>query len=207
MNKIEQAIATILSTSLSDNQKQQALLLVCSTEQPATKQPQFKPTKNPPQDTFVYLIENEQGHIKIGFSGNPEKRLSQLKTACPSAKLIHKFSGTMQDEKHLQSLFAALNIDKEWFRLGGADIEEIKQFFESKKLARYSEALEYEAIKTAILDGSYFDFEDVVGTNAIRRYTKMTSPSGKGAGQAKAIRFVKYAENDRLPMTKTEFAK
>lgn len=64
--------------------------------------------------------------------------------------------------------------------------------------------LEYEAIKTAILDGSYFDFEDAVGTNAIRRYTKMTSPSGKGVGQAKAIRFVKYAENDRLPMAKTD---
>jgi len=132
MNKIEQAIATILSTSLSDHQKQQALLLVCTTEQSPQKT-QFKPTKNPPQDTFVYLIENEQGHIKIGFSGNPEKRLSQLKTGCPSAKLLHKFIGTMQDEKHLQSLFSGKNIDKEWFRLNGGDIEDIRGYFNKKE--------------------------------------------------------------------------
>ena len=132
MNKIEQAIATILSASLSDYQKQQALLLVCTTEQPTPK-PQFKPVKNPPQDTFVYLIENEQGHIKIGFSGNPDKRLSQLKTGCPSAKLLHKFIGAMQDEKHLHSLFSGKNIDKEWFRLNGSDIEEIKDYFNKKE--------------------------------------------------------------------------
>jgi len=133
MNKIEQAIATILSTSLSDHQKQQALLLVCTTEQSPPK-PQFKPVKNPPQDTFVYLIENEQGHIKIGFSGNPEKRLSQLKTGCPSAKLIHKFTGTMQDEKHLQSTFSATNVDNGWLKLDKGDVEEIQYFFQRKSI-------------------------------------------------------------------------
>jgi len=64
--------------------------------------------------------------------------------------------------------------------------------------------LEYEAIKNAILDGSYFDFVDIVGTNAIRKYTRMISPSGKGIGQTKAIRFVGYAKEDRLPMSKDD---
>ena len=58
MNKIEQAIALILSTSLSDNQKQQALLLVCASEQTPQK-PQFKPIKNPPQD-MVDTLKKEQ---------------------------------------------------------------------------------------------------------------------------------------------------
>ena len=111
MNKIEQAIVAILSTSLSDRQKQQALLLVCASEQNQTQAKQ--PTKNPPQDTFVYLIENEQGHIKIGFSGNPEKRLSQLKTACPSAVLLHKFKGTIQkDIGQAKGLFGLLDMLK-----------------------------------------------------------------------------------------------
>lgn len=161
MNKIEQAIALILSTSLSDNQKQQALLLVCASEQTPQK-PQFKPIKNPPQDTFVYLISNEQCHIKIGFSGNPEKRLSQLKTACPSAVLLHKFIGTMQDEKHLQSLFIGKNIDKEWFRLNGGDIEEIKDYFAKKG------NIAYDKLKESVLNGNFYQsFKKCNGRNAM----------------------------------------
>jgi len=177
MNKIEQAIALILSTSLSDNQKQQALLLVCSSEQNQPK-PQFKPVKNPPQDTFVYLIENEQGHIKIGFSGNPEKRLSQLKTGCPSAKLLHKFIGTMQDEKHLQSLFSGKNIDKEWFRLNGGDIEEIKEYFEVKKSIKNTQL---EQLIQSINTKEFFKKESFVGVNSIKRQCKT------GTGKAQVL--------------------
>ena len=129
MTKIEQAIACILSTSLSDFHKKQALLLVCTQEQI-----QQKPAhKNPPQETFVYLIANAEGHTKIGFSGNPEKRLQQLKTACPSAKLLCKFVGTLQDEKHLHSMFHHRRFANEWFDLSQNDFCHIHNYFNDRK--------------------------------------------------------------------------
>jgi len=167
MTTIESAISAILKTSLHQSEKGQAILAVLSSEQNQPK-PQFKPVKNPPQDTFVYLIENEQGHIKIGFSGNPEKRLSQLKTGCPSAKLLHKFIGTMQDEKHLQSLFSGKNIDKEWFRLNGGDIEEIKEYFEAKKIIRKSVAFAIDALRNGVVSGDFFEtYSKCNGRNAM----------------------------------------
>ncbi len=121
MNKIEQAIATILSTSLSDNQKQQALLLVCSIEQPSAKTPQF--TKNPPQDGFIYLVKNNNGHIRIVFSKTQENMMGL------GDNILDKFAGTKQDKEGLQSVFKNKFIGNEFFDLNESEIKEIQDYF------------------------------------------------------------------------------
>lgn len=136
---LEKAISAVLDSRLDDSKKSHALYLLCLFKQEKLSQSYIQPKaqiKNPPCDTYVYLIGNSEGYVKIGFSGNPEKRLAQLKTGCHSAVLLYKFIGTMQDEKHLHALFSNKKISNEWFSLSNQDIELIISFFENKKTAR-----------------------------------------------------------------------
>jgi len=128
MNKIESAITTILNTSLSDNQKQQALLLVCSIEQPAAKTPQS--TKNPPQDGFIYLVKNNNGHIRIVFSKTQENMMGL------GDNVLGKFSGTKQDKEVFQFIFKDKYIGNEWFNLNESEIKEIQDFLKGKDIKK-----------------------------------------------------------------------
>lgn len=66
---------------------------------------------------YVYFIEAlGLNKIKIGFSDNPERRISQLTTGSPvPLKLITKIPGSIQLERELQARFEPIRFDKEWF--------------------------------------------------------------------------------------------
>ena len=127
-NTIDQIRAT-LSLPVDDSAKIQFITLLVDQYQPETK-------KNASSNGFVYLIKNEAtGHVKIGFSGNPEQRLEQLKTGCPDAVLIHKFAGTIADEKTLHSLLDSFRIKREWFFIDDKAINLIHDYFNGEDLS------------------------------------------------------------------------
>lgn len=61
---------------------------------------------------------------KIGRSNNPEKRVSELKTANPSIRLI--FYGNGDKEKILHQMFENCRVAREWFDLTDAQVREAK---------------------------------------------------------------------------------
>lgn len=67
---------------------------------------------------MIYLITNRvEDCCKIGYSNNPEIRLTQLQTANKSElELETVIDGTMQDEKKLHKLFSAKSLHGEWFK-------------------------------------------------------------------------------------------
>ena len=65
---------------------------------------------------FIYYIESYDGPIKIGFSVNPQFRLSTLQ--CASAyplRVIYAQPGTLSDEKRLHRRFDDERLEGEWF--------------------------------------------------------------------------------------------
>lgn len=65
---------------------------------------------------FVYVIESASGHYKVGYSINPQKRLSQLATASAEALTLRAtFPGTIQDERELHEALEPWRIGREWF--------------------------------------------------------------------------------------------
>lgn len=66
---------------------------------------------------MIYFILNEQNnHVKIGFSNNPDKRLSTLQTACShDLKLLLSFYGDREVEKYLHNKFKKYHVKNEWF--------------------------------------------------------------------------------------------
>ena len=57
--------------------------------------------------------------VKIGFTTNPEARLSSLATGAPELMLMMK-PGTLTMERELHRRFAGLRVHREWFLLRGA---------------------------------------------------------------------------------------
>jgi hypothetical protein len=55
--------------------------------------------------------------VKIGYcSGNPERRITSLKTGCPHPlKLLGRFEGSRDDERAWHRRFAHLRVHGEWF--------------------------------------------------------------------------------------------
>lgn len=72
---------------------------------------------------YVYLIieVNSGGGLtygKIGYSVNPEKRVTELQTANPRPlALLYKMKGTEADEKRLHRKYRKDNVLQEWFRI------------------------------------------------------------------------------------------
>ena len=70
--------------------------------------------------SFIYLIQCETTRaIKIGYSGNPIRRLYDLQCGCPSPLvLLHHFpdENVREKEKQLHKLFKSDRIHGEWFR-------------------------------------------------------------------------------------------
>lgn len=65
----------------------------------------------------VYFIQNEFGDVKIGFSKEPVKRLSELQSGTPGdLELIRVIDGERPTEKWLHDRFSDLHINREWFR-------------------------------------------------------------------------------------------
>lgn len=66
--------------------------------------------------SFVYFIRSEQsGFIKIGFSHDPQRRISELATSQP-VKLLGYFTGTKHTEANLHVRFAECRAHGEWFK-------------------------------------------------------------------------------------------
>lgn len=69
--------------------------------------------------TFLYLIEAENGRVKIGCSSAPEKRVYSFCNGSCAVRLIAKWSGTLDDEAEMHQRFSAARVYREWFRLEG----------------------------------------------------------------------------------------
>ena len=67
--------------------------------------------------TFIYFIQSgEDGPIKIGFSGSPDRRVPQLQTGNPRELLLrHVIPGDTAIERQLHSRFEPARIRGEWF--------------------------------------------------------------------------------------------
>ena len=70
---------------------------------------------------YVYFINDGHGHMKIGISNNPEKRLRSIQTGNPyklSIDRVEKYS-TYEDafrrETELHNKFKDYNLHGEWF--------------------------------------------------------------------------------------------
>lgn len=73
------------------------------------------------EESFLYFIEAvDTGFIKIGRSGDPERRLAQLSTGSPNQLVIlGKISGGSSLESELHRRFGALRERGEWFKVNG----------------------------------------------------------------------------------------
>lgn len=70
---------------------------------------------------YVYVIQDEQQRIKLGFADNVEERLAQLQTGNADVLMIVyrlRVNNMRKAETALHSLFAAYRLRKEneWFR-------------------------------------------------------------------------------------------
>lgn len=76
----------------------------------------------------IYVIGNlYHGLIKIGFSINPEKRISGIQVGCPfRVSLLKVFDGTMKQEKKLHKKYRRYNTNGEWFKYEG-ELKEVLQ--------------------------------------------------------------------------------
>lgn len=70
---------------------------------------------------FVYAIGDDGGRVKIGWSTNPLRRLTKLRSDCSrKVKLLGVIPATRQQEAQAHELFAAWRENREWYRLEGA---------------------------------------------------------------------------------------
>lgn len=77
---------------------------------------------------YVYLIQSESGHCKIGSSLSVPKRIRQLQCANPGPLiLLHQFpsASAQQDEFALHKKFYRKRIRNEWFALDDLEIASI----------------------------------------------------------------------------------
>jgi hypothetical protein len=66
---------------------------------------------------FIYFIQvGDDGPIKIGYSGNPYRRLGQLQTGHPELlRILLMFPGEKEDELWLHQILKNFRIGGEWF--------------------------------------------------------------------------------------------
>lgn len=68
---------------------------------------------------YVYLIENQVGLVKIGWSTNPVARLSKINSDTSShCRLLGFASGTRLSEKEAHRLCANERVHGEWYKKG-----------------------------------------------------------------------------------------
>ena len=66
---------------------------------------------------YIYFIQADNGLIKIGFSGDPKRRLKGLKTMCPiGLELLAVFEGSTGEEEKLHERFKKHRVHGEWFK-------------------------------------------------------------------------------------------
>lgn len=69
---------------------------------------------------FVYAIGDENGRVKIGWSGDPLRRLDQIGSGCSSVvTLLGHIPATRVQEAEIQGLLKPWKVNREWFQLEG----------------------------------------------------------------------------------------
>jgi len=73
---------------------------------------------------MIYLISHENQFIKIGYTKNINKRLSQLQVSSPvKLEVLHLIDGDVTIEKKLHVLFKDLRTSGEWFKFDSSILE------------------------------------------------------------------------------------
>lgn len=78
--------------------------------------------------SYVYLIGDEAGRVKIGLAIDPQKRLRQLQTGSSSKlRILATLPGDREDEQHLHKMFRAERRQGEWFEFTGDPVRKFAQ--------------------------------------------------------------------------------
>jgi DNA-binding XRE family transcriptional regulator len=73
---------------------------------------------------MIYLISHENQFLKIGYTKNINKRLSQLQVSSPvKLEVLHLIDGNVTIEKKLHVLFKDLRTSGEWFKFDSSILE------------------------------------------------------------------------------------
>lgn len=91
------------------------------------------PKENVVVKSFVYLMQNEKGHTKIGVSKHPVFREKTLQSEQPDIKMIYsrELYNALEVEKRLHAVYAHWRLRGEWFDLDGAQVESCKNYLDS----------------------------------------------------------------------------
>lgn len=66
---------------------------------------------------FIYVVASSAGLYKIGFSNDPRRRLSMLRTSSPERlTLLGAVPGTVEQERELHALLRPWRAAREWFK-------------------------------------------------------------------------------------------
>lgn len=82
---------------------------------------------------YIYVVglDNSEPHYKIGYSKDPERRISSLSTGTPYSPELEFVVGPYQYpqeiESRLHNRFEAKNLNREWFELSEDDLRWIKE--------------------------------------------------------------------------------
>lgn len=69
---------------------------------------------------FLYAIGGESGQVKVGWSADPFRRLSKIRSDCPAhVSLLGLIPATRSQEQELHALLAPWRIRREWYRAEG----------------------------------------------------------------------------------------
>ncbi len=69
---------------------------------------------------FVYAIGDETGRVKIGWSSDPLRRLTKIRSDCSfPVSLLGVVSATRAQEGEVHALLKPWRINREWFRCEG----------------------------------------------------------------------------------------
>jgi DNA-binding XRE family transcriptional regulator len=73
---------------------------------------------------MIYLISYENKFVKIGYTKNISKRLSQLQVSSPiKLEVLHLIDGNVALERELHILFKDLKTSGEWFKFDSSILE------------------------------------------------------------------------------------
>jgi len=69
---------------------------------------------------YVYAINDHEGRVKIGWSNNPVRRLSEINVVRATRASLYGFvAATRAQEAELHDLLTPWHVSGEWFRLEG----------------------------------------------------------------------------------------
>jgi len=85
---------------------------------PPSPPEELKPEGNKSKEGFVYYIQEEMdGSIKIGWSKDPLRRLTDHETSNPrDLRMVVYVKGSQEDEKEIQKKYSKFKTKGEWFR-------------------------------------------------------------------------------------------